>query len=62
MINFEIQPENKANSIETFRLASLEIAEINVTNSDFNISVSPIFDNKNWIPNWGGVFDIKPKI
>lgn len=51
MINFEIQPENKANSIETFRLASLEIAEINVTNSDFNISVSPIFDNKNWIPN-----------
>ena len=51
MINFEIQPENKANSIETFRLASLEIAEINVTISDFNISVSPIFDNKNWIPN-----------
>ena len=62
MINFEIQPENKANSIETFRLASLEIAEINVTNSDFNISGSPIFDNKYWIPNWGVVFDIKPKI
>ena len=51
MISLEVQPENKANSIETFRLASLEIAEINVISSDFDISVSLIFDNKDWIPN-----------
>jgi len=62
MINLDIQPENKVNSIEMFRFSSLEIAEINAINSDFNISISPIFDNKNWIPDWGLVFDIKPKI